>query len=636
MNDYSKIVTDRRKFLKIITVLGASAAASPFISFPVNALQRKRFSILHTNDMHSNFVGVGPLNDYDPMTLHNDSTIGGYSRLATLIAQRKKELEGIGPVLVLDAGDYSMGTAFAAATRDLGAELQLMSQLGYDAVTLGNHEFDLGPDGLGRSINQAVKAGQFTTVVASNTDFGADEPRLEILKELTAKKVIVPHTIIDRGGIRFGIIGLLGYDAKKYAMDPGGAVFKDPVETSKSIAGMLKKDKAVDVVIALHHGGILPNNQGVFEGEDTELLNSVPEIDIVISGHTHTIMTKPVLVDHRPVVQSGRYGEHLGELVVGLDDGRAKVESFHVHPVDDTIKGNASVHKQVNHFLEAAGSAVFASRGYSVTQPLAAIDRDWPMNYADIAGGTPLANVVTDAFRKATGADVAFTANGVIRTGLKKGNSGIQSVYDIFALAPLGNGIVDDTAGSAMVKGYFTGYELKSILEFFLLDDPTQPGQYFPRTSGLRFTYDADGPKLNSVRSIELGDMDTGYREIDISISSTKLYSFACPLYAGLFVVAIPKLTKGALALEAKKKDGTPIKTRSEALVDPRQSKSPYVLGTNASIDRDIAVTGKAQQEIKEWQAIMDYLVNLPEKNDKGVSILKMDDRAREVRAIAI
>jgi len=347
-------------------------------------------------------------------------------------------------------------------------------------------------------------------------------------------------------------------------------------------------------------------------------------------------MMKPNLVDHRPVVQSGKYGEHLGELTVRLEGERVKVESYRVIPVDDKILGNAAVQKKVNHFLEASSSAVFASRGYSVTQPLVMVDQDWPMDYSDKESSTPLANVVTDAFLQASGADVAFTASGLIRAGLTKGNSGIQTVYDVFALAPLGYGIVDDTAGSAMVKAYFTGYELKNILEFFLLDDPVLPGQYFPRTSGLRFTYDPDGPEFNMVKSIELGNLDDGYRPINISKSSTKLYSLACPLFAGLLLIGIPKLTDGALELVPKKKDGSPIESRFEALVDPRGSRSPFVLETHATIESEAAVTDKPQHEIKEWQAIMDYFANLPEKNDNGISMLKMDRRAREVRAITV
>jgi 5'-nucleotidase/UDP-sugar diphosphatase len=102
---------------------------------------KKTFTILHTNDMHSAVIGMGPSSDYTPFTLNDDETRGGYVRLAGLIAKRKEARKNQGPVLVLDAGDYSMGTAFGAATRETGSELQLMSLMGYEAVTFGNHDF---------------------------------------------------------------------------------------------------------------------------------------------------------------------------------------------------------------------------------------------------------------------------------------------------------------------------------------------------------------------------------------------------------------------------------------------------------------------------------------------------------------
>jgi len=101
---------------------------------------------------------MGPSSDYTPFELNNDKTIGGYARLAGLIAQKKKLHQTQGPVLVLDAGDYSMGTPFGAASSETGGELQLMARMGYDATTFGNHEFDLGPKGLGEEISVAAKA----------------------------------------------------------------------------------------------------------------------------------------------------------------------------------------------------------------------------------------------------------------------------------------------------------------------------------------------------------------------------------------------------------------------------------------------------------------------------------------------
>ena len=166
-------------------------------------------------------------------------------------------------------------------------------------------------------------------------------------------------------------------------------------------------------------------------------------------------------------------------------------------------------------FKKQVTAIVFASRGYSIDQPLAVVPRDVPNTFSDIPASTILANLCTDAFRRATGADIGFTANGMMRAGLTRGKSGVQTVYDVFAVAPLGAGVVDLTAGSTLVTGHFTGQELKHLLEFFLVDNPAHPGEYFPRASGMRFRYDPSRPQFDVVTAIELGDLDAGYRAID-------------------------------------------------------------------------------------------------------------------------
>jgi 5'-nucleotidase/UDP-sugar diphosphatase len=153
-------------------LLAGSVAIGALVILPRGTVAaadgKKTFTILHTNDLHSNFIGMAPSSDYTPFTLNDDATRGGFARLATLIATRKAVRTGQGPVLVLDAGDYSMGTAFAGAIRETGGELQLLSRMGFDATTFGNHDFDLGPDGTAQAIAVATKAGWVPPVVASN------------------------------------------------------------------------------------------------------------------------------------------------------------------------------------------------------------------------------------------------------------------------------------------------------------------------------------------------------------------------------------------------------------------------------------------------------------------------------------
>ena len=205
----------RRKFIAVSVVAGA-AVLTERLPAAVEEKKMKTVTILHTNDMHSAFIGLGPSSDYTPFTLNDDKTRGGYARLAALIAKRRQARNGQGPVLVLDAGDYSMGTAFGAATRETGGELQLMSLMGYDATTFGNHDFDLGPDGLGKSIGVASKAGRIPAVVASNTNFAGQDVTLAELQRLAKDGVIRRYLVIERGGIRFGIFGVLGKEAQFY------------------------------------------------------------------------------------------------------------------------------------------------------------------------------------------------------------------------------------------------------------------------------------------------------------------------------------------------------------------------------------------------------------------------------------
>ena len=313
-------------------LLAGSAAAGALVVLrgePAAAAGgKKTFTILHTNDLHSNLIGMGPASDYTPFSLNDDATRGGFARLATLIAKRKEARTGQGPILVLDAGDYSMGTAFAGATRETGAELQLLSRMGCDATTFGNHDFDLGPDGTAKSIAAAAKAGHIPAVVASNTDFTANDAKLAGLQRLAKNGLVRGYLVIERGGIRFGIFGLLGKEAQLYTDGAGAVTFSNSIEAAREMVKVLRETEKVDVIIALSHGGMEKGKDGRFtDGEDVRLPKAVPGIDVVIGAHSHTELRDAVIVNGRtPVVQTGKYGENLGELVITLDGNKLTVE----------------------------------------------------------------------------------------------------------------------------------------------------------------------------------------------------------------------------------------------------------------------------------------------------------------------
>ena len=624
----------RRDLLKA----GAAAGAALLVPDALAATPggRRTFTILHTNDLHSSLLGMGPSSDYSPFTLGDDATRGGWARLGGAIARRRRARAAEGPVLTLDAGDFSMGTAFGAACRELGGELRLLARMGFDATTFGNHEWDLGPDGLAKAIGVAAGAGKIPAILAANTDLGASDPRLEGLRRLAKQGLVRAHAVVARGGLRFGLVGLLGAEASHYT---GGTKFKDALETARAEVAFLREHEKVDVVICLSHGGVVKGKDGRFsDGDDVRLAREVPGIDVVIGGHSHTELTEPILVDGRiPVVQTGKEGANLGELVLALEGGKVTVVSYGLHPMDDSVEGDHAVDRQIEAFKTDVTAAVFASRGYAVDQPLAVVPQDLLNTFADIPASTVLANLVTDAFRAATGADVGFTANGLMRGALRRGKTGVQTVYDVFAVAPLGAGVVDDTAGSALLTAWFTAQELKHILEFLLVDNPTHPGEMFPRASGLRFHYDPSRPRFDVVTVIELGDLDRGYQAIDLG--GPKLYSLTCPLYLGLIIVAIPKYSKGALPLVPKNRQGKPLGSRVEALDAPRGDQTPYLLPPEGAPDRE-SIAARAGRngvrEIKEWQAIMDHLRKLPVQDGARLPVVPVDERAAEVRAIVV
>lgn len=630
---------DRRAFLAGSAAVGITLLQPGFLCAAPAAA--KTFTILHTNDLHASFIGMGPSSDYTPFTLNDDTTRGGYARLASLIAQRRAARQDQGPVLVLvlDAGDYSMGTAFSAATRETGGELQLMGRMGYDATTVGNHEFDLGPAGLGKSIGAAVKAGRIPAVLCANASFAGSDASLADLQALVRKGVIRRYQVIERGGLRFGIFGLLGKEAMVYTSG-GATTFADPTASAREVVKILRETEKVDVVIALSHGGVEKGPDGRYDaGEDVQLARNVPGVDVVISGHSHTALNEAIVVNGRtPVVQTGKESNHLGELVIALDGDQLAVTSYRLLPIDDSILGDRAIAKAIEQLKQSVSAAAFASRGYSIDQPLAMAPRDLPNTFTDIAAGTLLANLVTDAFRAATRADIGFTANGMMRAGILRGKTGVVTVYDVFAVAPLGAGVVDPTPGSTLVTGYFTGQDLKNLLEFLLVDNPAHPGEYFPRASGMRFRYDIGRPKFDVVTAVELGDLSRGYQAIDISGQDARLYSLSCPLMLGPIIVAIPKYTQGRLALVPKKKDGTPLTSKVDALEMPPDNTG-YLLPPPGTTDASSVANGvgkNAGREIKEWQAIMDHLRRLPAKNKGELPLIPVDARAAEVRAIQL
>jgi 5'-nucleotidase/UDP-sugar diphosphatase len=215
----------------------AAILASP----PAHAQRASVFTVLHTNDWQSRLLGFGPNADYSPETVGDDDTIGGVARLSTLIDAERERAGGRGPVLLLDGGDVTMGTLFHTVTRETGGELRLMHQLGYDAITLGNHDFDFRPEGTARMIRAALEAGGCPPIVATNLRFDPDDPRDDDLEALAAEGVIEDYLVIERQGLRFGVFGLLGERAFEVMGQSAPLSIADPIQVARETVHTLRE-----------------------------------------------------------------------------------------------------------------------------------------------------------------------------------------------------------------------------------------------------------------------------------------------------------------------------------------------------------------------------------------------------------
>ncbi|WP_134677769.1 bifunctional metallophosphatase/5'-nucleotidase [Ectopseudomonas khazarica] len=592
-------------------LLSSLLLAGVLSATPLFAAERS-FTILHSNDWQSRLLGFGPNNEYSPATLNDDETVGGVARLATLLQQRRSAA-GEEAVLLLDGGDFTMGTLFHTISREMGSELRLMSELGYDAAVIGNHEFDFRPAGLAAMISAAhkVEGDALLPLLSSNMRFDPASKADDSLQAHFEAGRILPYKLIERGGIRFGLFGLLGNNAVAVSPMIQPLTFADPVATARETVAKLREEGA-EVVILLSHMGVTQQADGSWRGEDVELVEQVPGIDIVVGGHSHVALPQPVLVNgHTPVVQAGSEIQYLGELRMTLgDDGVTQVRDYRLHPIDDRIAGDEVITAQVEDFKQVVSERMLNPRGYRFDQPLAKVDQRLGRDFSDHT----LANLVTDALRHAVDADLAFTGNGTIRDDLIKGRHGVQDVSDLFRIAPLGIGQFDDEPGYPMIKAYVSAREIKSLLEVLLLAYQLRDSDsYYPRVSGVRFTYNPWRVPFDRVSRIEIGDPVKGYHDLDLD--DTRLYSIGATSYVGSFTWLVPDLTKGLLDVIPKDAAGRPLPRIEDAIVD-QEPNTPGV------------------QELKEWQALLDHIRSLPDLDGDGLADIPTTGAAAEARMI--
>jgi 2',3'-cyclic-nucleotide 2'-phosphodiesterase (5'-nucleotidase family) len=438
-------VRARRVFLALILALLLAVAPS--------AAQTARLTILHFND------------DYQ-LTAVDSGKAGGLDRLAAMVKQYRAQEA---PTLLLFAGDLISPSVESSIFK--GAQLiDGLNALGVDVATLGNHEFDYGPDELAKRIGES----RFPWV-ASNT-FAAGQRPFPGARHFL---------ILAVGEVSVGVIGLITEETAT-SSSPGATTFGNPVAVARALVPILRRGGA-QVIIALTH---------LHLHEDQELLRQVPEIDLVIGGHEHDPLT--ATVGGRLIAKAGSDAKWLGVSRLALDGSRRATHELIT--IDEKRPSDPAMAALVKRYTDQMSKELDVVIG-ATTVPLDA------RNTVVRAQESALGNYITDVMRAATQSDLAITNGGGIRTNALF-PAGPIARKDVFGWLPFGN---------VVVKVAVPGAAVRAALENGLSQVEAGGGR-FPQVSGLRYTFNPTRPAGSRIVEVRVGDQP---------ISDTTVYTVA-------------------------------------------------------------------------------------------------------------
>jgi len=564
----------------LLVVLAASAAQQAFSDTEAAA----EISIIFTHDLHSHF-------DPERFVIQGgEGERGGFARMKTAIDNIVARYPG---TFLLDAGDFSMGTPYQTIFSTEASELRLLGLLGFDATTLGNHEFDYRTKGLTDMLNGAMASGdRLPALTVANIDWQktlADKDRAEIAAELKAaierygeRQGNVDYLVIEKGGVKAAVFGMLGHEADSYA-PLSGLYFKNQIETAKAVVAQIKADTNADVIVCLSHSG---TNQNPKNSEDELLAATVPEIDVIISGHTHTRLENPIVLGDTLIVSSGAYSYEFGFLRLVRDGSRFRVSGYELIPISKNLAKDTEAEKAILGFRELVNRQYLSLFGYSYDDVLAYTDFDFtPIEqFGWTQGEDGLGNLISDSYiaavKKAEGAryrnvDAAVVPAGVVRGSFARG---AITVADAFNVSSLGIG-PDGIPGYPLVNIYLTGQELKTVAEIDI-SISTLMLEARLYISGLSYTYNPSRLLLNRVTETHLVNSDGTASEID----DKKLYRVIGGLYSCQMLSAVEGKSFGLLKITPKDENGNPIVDFEEHLIYD------------------------GSRELKEWVALAQYL----------------------------
>ena len=532
-------------------------------------------TILFTHDLHSHFL---------PAVDEDGGEYGGYARLMTKIREQRE----IDPnAILVDGGDFAMGSLFQTAYPTAALELRMMGAMGYDVTTFGNHEYDYLSTGLCSMLYAAKNSGEPVPAIVE-ANFLPPEDAVEVWQAYEDYGV-EPYILLERGGVVYAILGISGYDCRDCAPS-SGMILEEP-----AIAAQRTVDEAVaaaketygrePVVVCLSHSG---TEDGM--GEDYELAQAVTGIDLIVSAHTHSTHREPIVVGDTWIVSAGNYGKNLGVVKLNVTGDDVEFTGYELIPIDETVADDPEIAGLVEQYKAEVENGYLADYGMGFDQVL--VENPYPFDDSgDVkrtAHESTLGNVFSDAYKwaveQATGeeVDLALTASGVIRETIPVGS---VRVSDIFNAASLGVG----TEGE-LISIYVTGSDLMNVFE---VDASVYPlmksAQLF--CAGAEYRFNTNRMIFNKVDYAMLRNND-GTLE---AIEPDKLYRVVTGTYAGQMLGNVEATSMGLLTITPREKDGT--------VIDPARLL-------------DYVVRDENGVPVKEWYAIASYLDQMGDEMD--------------------
>lgn len=583
-----------RKECTALALAGVLLLAAVPCAWPVcaqDAAPGTAVDIVFTHDTHSH------LNTFTTMVDGLETELGGFARMNTLIeAQRAQNPD----TLVIDGGDFSMGTLIQTVFETQAAELRMLGYLGCDVTTLGNHEFDYRSKGLANMLTSAQASGDAVpAMVICNVDWDTMEAEgltegQQRLKDAFAAYGVSDYTVLEKGDVDIAVVGVFGKDA--LACAPTCELkFEDPIEAVKQTVADIKANEDVDMIVCVSHSGTWEDES---KSEDELLAKAVPDLDLILSGHTHTEIEKPIQHGSTYVVSCGEYGKNLGELTLTRQaDGRWAMSAYELIPITSDIAVHAATQQTIDSFMDTVDTDYLARFGYTKDQVLAENDIVFSTqkDLENIHEEHNLGDIIADAYVYAVEnaadydgvpVDLAVVPSGTVRDTYARGDITVEQVFNSFSL---GIG-ADSVPGYPLISVYLTGREIRTAAEIdaSVSDFMTTARLY---CSGLNFTYNPHRLLLNKVTDVCLED--DGQR---VALEDDKLYRIVADLYSGQMLSAVTDMSYGILAIVPKYADGTPI-TDFE----------------------DVIITENGR-ELKAWDSIARYMASFADTDGDGIA----------------